>query len=186
MDLSTHLQYVLHVICILDTLHVHHGNKAAATLWHVMICQHLLISHQRHGSLLKGDQYLCHALWAGIDTAYVCRGNWNCKPFFFHHIFQMKIDVRETFESESHFKSSNSESWLLCLSKFIRDDFQYSTWPHVEEDVRLCPIILLWVHHANPSLRLWISNIWYVIDHPLSLLQVIGTIMRWTNDFFPF
>lgn len=35
------------VICMLDTLHVHHGNKAVATLQSVMICKHLLISERQ-------------------------------------------------------------------------------------------------------------------------------------------
>lgn len=35
------------VICMLDTLHVHHGNKAVATLQSVMICKHFLISERQ-------------------------------------------------------------------------------------------------------------------------------------------
>lgn len=77
---------------------------------------------------------------------------------------------RETLSYESHFQSANSESRLMpCSPSNTRS--------------RSCGqssmIMPLFRHEpAKASRRLQISDMSYVIDHPLPLLQVIGNVMR--------
>lgn len=83
-------------------------------------------------------------------------------------IFLFYEKWRETLSRESRFQSANSESRLMpCSPSNTRSLCQSS-------------MIIPLFHHepAKASRRLQISDMSYVIDHPLPLLQVIGNVMR--------
>lgn len=112
---------------------------------------------------------------AGIYTVHMCVcGKRVIADTFFS--VKMVSDARETLQYESHFVSSN---WITA------DVFNTTHGLALADDVRLLS------HNAitspqSASRRLRIGDISYVIDHPLPLLQVIGTVIRWTNDFLSF
>lgn len=126
---------------------------------------------------LKGDQLrVCSLACCSRDLycSYVCLWKRVIADTFLS--VKMVSDVRETLQYESHFVSSN---WITA------DVFNTTHGLALADDVRLLS------HNAitspqSASRRLRIGDISYVIDHPLPLLQVIGTVIRWTNDFLSF
>lgn len=80
------------VICILDTLHALHGNKASVILQRVMICQHLLKSHQKRSSVVE-RHCLSHAVQAGIYTVYIVLGLFRAVALEIATTFQNQIKI---------------------------------------------------------------------------------------------
>lgn len=80
---------------------------------------------------------------------------------------------------------SKSQLLLWISSRSFLSTLQAITGAHFEDDVGSWSMTLLQVHNVNACPCVWVSDVWDVIHHWLSLPQVIVTVMRWSNYFFP-